>query len=61
MVPEVGSIRRRARRPTVDLPHPDSPTSASVSPAPTESETPSTARTTAVGTPSRERRTTKFS
>ena len=38
---------------------PNSPTSASVSPAPTESETPSTARTTAVGTPSSERRTTK--
>ena len=41
--------RRNARRPTVDLPQPDSPTRASVSPAATESETPSTARTTAVG------------
>ena len=32
-VPAVGSIRRSASRPTVDLPQPDSPTSASVSPA----------------------------
>ena len=59
MLPDVGSIRRSASRPTVDLPQPDSPTSASVSPASTESETPSTACATAVGTPSSERRTTK--
>ena len=32
-LPAVGSSRRRASRPTVDLPQPDSPTSASVSPA----------------------------
>ena len=30
--PAVGSIRRSTRRPVVDLPQPDSPTSASVSP-----------------------------
>ena len=34
-VPAVGSIRRSTSRPTVDLPQPDSPTSASVSPAST--------------------------
>ena len=33
MRPAVGSIRRSTSRPTVDLPQPDSPTSASVSPA----------------------------
>ena len=32
IVPAVGSIRRSTRRPVVDLPQPDSPTSASVSP-----------------------------
>ena len=30
--PDVGSMSRRIARPVVDLPHPDSPTSASVSP-----------------------------
>src|SRR5262245_43308402 len=30
--PDVGSMRRRMVRPVVDLPHPDSPTSPSVSP-----------------------------
>ena len=30
--PDVGSSRRRARRPSVDLPDPDSPTRPSVSP-----------------------------
>ena len=34
-VPGVGSISRSTSRPTVDLPQPDSPTSASVSPAST--------------------------
>ena len=43
MLPAVGSISRRIARPTVDLPQPDSPTSASVSPARIESDTPSTA------------------
>ena len=33
IVPPSGSIRRSTRRPVVDLPAPDSPTSASVSPA----------------------------
>ena len=41
--PAVGSIKRRMVRPTVDLPQPDSPTSASVSPARIASVTPSTA------------------
>ena len=43
--PPVGSCSRRMVRPTEDLPHPLSPTSASVSPRPTSNETPSTART----------------
>src|SRR5438270_5183379 len=45
IAPEVGSIRRRINRPVVDLPQPDSPTSASVSPSPTSKSMPSTART----------------
>ncbi len=44
--PSVGSIRRSRHRPTVDLPHPDSPTSPSVSPRKMSNVTPSTARTT---------------
>jgi hypothetical protein len=43
--PPVGSIRRRMRRPVVDLPQPDSPTSASVSPRAMSKLTSSTART----------------
>src|SRR5215831_7699429 len=58
-LPSVGSISRSASRPTVDLPQPDSPTSASVSPASTLKETPSTARTTREAMPNSERRTTK--
>ena len=45
MSPEVGSSSLVITRPVVDLPQPDSPTSPSVSPALTEKETPSTART----------------
>src|SRR3984957_829753 len=44
--PPVGSSRRSRQRATVDLPQPDSPTSASVSPEATSNETDSTARTT---------------
>src|SRR5450759_2326801 len=43
--PEVGSISRRIERPSVDFPHPDSPTSPSVSPCRIVRSTPSTART----------------
>ena len=43
--PAVGSIRRSTRRPVVDLPQPDSPTSASVSPRAISKLTSSTART----------------
>ena len=43
--PEVGSMRRRMQRPTVDLPDPDSPTRPRVCPAPTAKETPLTAWT----------------
>src|SRR5579859_3486184 len=43
--PEVGSMRRRMRRPSVLLPEPDSPTRPKVSPGAMASETPSTART----------------
>ena len=45
-VPLVGSSSRTSSRPSVDLPQPDSPTSPSVSPRRTSSETPSTACTT---------------
>ncbi len=41
----VGSISRNTRRPSVDLPQPDSPTTPSVSPAARVKSTPSTART----------------
>ena len=58
-MPAVGSIRRSTSRLTVVLPQPDSPTSASVSPAATEKLTPSTACTLASGRPNSERRTTK--
>src|SRR5215212_10236900 len=43
--PSVGSRRRNTRRASVLLPHPDSPTSPSVSPRRTERSTPSTAFT----------------
>ena len=52
--PAVGSIRRSTRRPVVDLPQPDSPTSASVSPRAISKLTSSTARTS----PTSLRRTT---
>jgi len=45
IIPLSGSRRRIASRPSVVFPHPDSPTSPSVFPASTDSETPSTART----------------
>ena len=44
--PAVGSMRRSMQRPVVDLPQPDSPTSASVSPGATSKLTPLTACTT---------------
>ena len=46
MVPDVGSISRSSRRPTVVLPDPDSPTRPSVSPRRTSNDTPDTAWTT---------------
>src|ERR1700681_182742 len=45
MLPAVGSMRRSAVRPTVDLPQPDSPTRPRVSPRRMEKLTPSTAKT----------------
>src|SRR5262245_23101186 len=45
MLPAVGSISRRAVRPTVDLPQPDSPTRPRVSPRLIVKLTPSTAKT----------------
>src|SRR5260370_1222354 len=45
MLPPVGSTKRSTLRATVDLPQPDSPTSPSVSPTPTEKLMPSTACT----------------
>ena len=48
IVPAVGSSSRSTARPTVVLPQPDSPTSPSVSPGMTWSETSSTAFTVAV-------------
>ena len=63
--PRSGRCRRPARSAaapagsTVDLPQPDSPTSASVSPASTVKLTPSTARTWPVGRPNTERAATK--
>src|SRR5262245_32379191 len=44
--PAGAATRRITERALTDLPHPDSPTSATVSPARTSHETPSTARTT---------------
>ncbi len=41
--PEVASRRRSTKRPVVDLPHPDSPTSPSVWPRWRSNETPHTA------------------
>ena len=55
----MGSIRRSTRRPTVDLPQPDSPTMASVSPASSWKSTPSTARTWPDTRPKAPRRTGK--
>ena len=52
MLPASGSISRSTSRLTVDLPQPDSPTSASVLPASTVKLTPSTALIWAVGRPS---------
>ena len=52
-VPEVGSVRRRTHLPVVDLPQPDSPTMAKVSPRWTSNETPSSAWTQAPALPSR--------
>src|SRR5215475_13091374 len=46
MEPAVGSINRNTSRPVVDLPQPDSPTSANVSPRAISKLTFSTARTT---------------
>src|SRR5438270_3700382 len=46
MWPEVAGRRRTMTRPSVDLPHPDSPTRPSVSPAAMVRSTPSTAWTT---------------
>src|SRR5579872_3256326 len=43
MVPESGRSRATTRRPSVDLPQPDSPTSPRVSPASTVIDTPETA------------------
>jgi hypothetical protein len=43
--PAVGSSSRTTSRLVVVFPHPDSPTSPSVSPADTENDTSSTART----------------
>src|SRR3990167_8005212 len=43
--PSVGSIRRRIKRPVVDLPQPDSPTIPKVSPSRTKRSSPSTALT----------------
>src|SRR5260221_12086949 len=57
--PASGSISRSTSRLTVDLPQPDSPTSASVLPASTLKLTPSTAFTKAVGRPNTERPATK--
>lgn len=54
--PLVGSIKRRMHRPVVDFPHPDSPTTPSVSPACNSKLTPSTActlSTTRLSTPPR--------
>ena len=44
-VPSVGSVRRRTHLPVVDLPQPDSPTMAKVSPRCTSKETSSRACT----------------
>ncbi len=49
--PDSGSTRRRIERPVVDLPQPDSPTSARVSPAARLNETRSTAWTRPVTRP----------
>src|SRR5882672_4143347 len=57
--PAEGSSRRSTRRPTVDLPQPDSPTMASVSPCSRWKSTPSTARTWPETRPNAPRRTGK--
>src|SRR5262245_59203071 len=52
MRPALGAYRPTMSRATVDLPQPDSPTSASVSPRWTSKLTPSTARSRRRGSPS---------
>jgi hypothetical protein len=47
--PPAGSTMRRIVCAAVVLPHPDSPTSATISPRRSENETPSTARTHCCG------------
>src|SRR5262245_6884988 len=59
MVPAVGSISLTIMRAAVDLPHPDSPTMPSVSPARTEKEMPLTAKTEPNRRPNMPRRTGK--
>src|SRR5262249_23534987 len=59
IVPAVGSISLTVSRAVVDLPHPDSPTMPSVSPARTEKEIPSTANTEPILRPKMPRRTGK--
>src|SRR5271169_3822423 len=51
MLPDVGAIKRRASRPSVLFPDPDSPTRPRVSPASTSNDTLSTARTSPFGRP----------
>src|SRR5262245_8596230 len=59
MVPEVGVSCRRMSLDVVVFPHPDSPMSPSVSPAPIARSTPSTAFTHVAGPPNSRRRTGK--
>src|SRR5262245_8906776 len=58
--PESGSIRRRTARAAVVFPHPDSPTTPSVSPRPTVKLTSSTAFTVAAGAEKTPGRTGKY-
>src|SRR5262249_42306668 len=60
MLPAVGSIKRRMVRPTVVLPHPDSPTRPTVSAGPTLKLTSSTACTKPMVRRSSPRRTGKY-
>src|SRR5262245_38845815 len=59
IVPEVGVSWRRMSLDVVVFPHPDSPMSPSISPAPIARSTPSTAFTHVAGPPSSPRRTGK--